>query len=31
MKNNVTELKNEYMTVAEMAAYLNISQTSAYE
>lgn len=31
MKNNVTELRSEYMTVAEMAKYLNISQASAYE
>lgn len=29
--NNVTELTNEYMTVAEVRKYLNISQAAAYE
>ena len=29
--NNVTELISEYMTVAEVRQYLNISQTAAYE
>ena len=29
--NNVTELMSEYMTVAEVRQYLNISQTAAYE
>lgn len=29
--NDVKELKNEYMTVAEVRQYLNISQTAAYE
>lgn len=29
--NNVTELKSEYMTVADVRQYLNISQTAAYE
>ena len=29
--NNVTELMSEYMTVAEVWQYLNISQTAAYE